>query len=67
MYFRYSFTLRAKDKTIAIVIINTKQEMGWNVDDVMPKRDGLENLRILKKSQLKVDFGPSRHIVEFLP
>ena len=27
--------------------------MGWSVDDVMPGRDGPENLRILKKSQLK--------------
>ena len=33
------------------------RKWGWSVDDVMPGRDGLENLRILKKSQLKVDFG----------
>ncbi len=33
--------------------------------DVIPGRDGPENLRILKKSQLKVDIGPWRQIVEF--
>ena len=26
---------------------------GWSVDNVMPGRDGPENLRILKKSQLR--------------
>ena len=42
--------------------------MGWSVDDVMPGRDGPENLRILKKSQLKVvDIGPWRQRIEFLP
>ena len=39
----------------------------WNADDVMPRRDGPENLRIVKKSQLKVDNGPCRQIIEFLP
>ena len=33
--------------------------------DVMPGRDGPENLRFLKKSQLKVDIGPCRQTVEF--
>ena len=37
------------------------------MDDLMPGRDGPENLRILKKSQLKVDTGPCRQRVEFLP
>ena len=32
--------------------------MDWSVDDVMPGRDGPENLRILKKSKLRVGFGP---------
>ncbi len=36
------------------------------MDDVMPGKDGPENLRILKKSQLKVDIGPWRQIVESL-
>ena len=35
--------------------------MGWCVYDVMPRRDGPENL-----SQLKVDIGPWRQTVEFL-
>ena len=39
----------------------------WSVNDVMPRRDGPENLRISKKSQFKVDIGPCRQIVEFLP
>ena len=29
--------------------------MGWSMDDVMPRRDGPENLRILKRSQLDFD------------
>ena len=33
----------------------------------MPGRDGPENLRILKKSRLKVKIGPRRQRVEFLP
>ena len=38
------------------------------MDDVMPGRDGLENLSILKKSQLGVDIGPWRQRkFEFLP
>ena len=27
--------------------------MGWSVDDIMPGRDGAENSRILKTSQLR--------------
>ena len=49
------------------VIINPRKEMGWSVDDVMPRRDGPENLRILKKSQLRVEIGLWRQTVEFLP
>ena len=33
----------------------------------MPGRDGPENLKILKKSLLKVDIGPWRQRIEFLP
>ena len=33
------------------------RKWGWNVGDVMPGRDGPENLRILKKSQLRLDHG----------
>ena len=36
---------------------------GWSVDDVMPRRDGLGNLRILKRLQLS--FLPLRHAVGF--
>ena len=39
--------------------------MGWSVDDVMPGRDGPENLRILKKTQLRVDIGPWRQRIKF--
>ena len=41
-----------------------RQEMGRSVDEFMPGRDGPENLRILKKSQLKVEIGPRRQIIE---
>ena len=34
------------------------------MDDIMPRRDGPENLRILKTQQLKVDIGPWRQTVE---
>ena len=37
------------------------------MDDVTPGRDGPENLRILKKSELKVGIGPCRQTTEFLP
>ena len=30
--------------------------MDRSVDDVMPKRDGPENLRILKRRQLRLDY-----------
>ncbi len=50
----YSLT---KDMTITIVIINPRQEMGWSVDDVMPRRDGLRIWKILKKIQLRSDHG----------
>ena len=33
------------------------RKWGWSVDDVKPGRDGPENLRILKKSQLRLDHG----------
>ena len=29
------------------------RKWGWSVDDVTPGKDGPENLRILKKSQLR--------------
>ena len=37
--------------------------MGRSVDDIMPGSDGPENLKILKKSQLGVDFWPCRQTV----
>ena len=43
--------------TITIVIINPRQEMGWSVDDVMPRRDRLRIWKILKKIQLSSDHG----------
>ena len=41
--------------------------VGESVDDVMPGRDGPDNLKILKKSELKVDIEPCRQKVEYLP
>ena len=35
------------------------------MDDIIPRRDGPENLRNLKKSQLKVDIRPWRQTVKF--
>ena len=41
--------------TITIVIINPQTgNEEWSVDDVIPGKDRAENLRILKKSQLKL-------------
>ena len=34
-----------------------ERKWDWSVDDVMPGRDGPENLRILKKSQLRLNHG----------
>ena len=34
------------------------------MNDVMPGSDGSKNLKILKRSQLGVDFGPLRQTVE---
>ena len=39
------------------------REWGWSVDEVMPRREGSENLRILKKRH-RVDFLPLRHKAE---
>ena len=41
---------------------NKLPDSKWDrsVDDLMPERDGPENLRILKKSQLRVETGPWR-------
>ena len=33
------------------------------MDDIVPGRDGPENLRILKKSQLRVEVGPWSRVV----
>ena len=39
--------------------------MGWSVDDVLPRRDGPENLKILKRRLLGI--RPLKDIVEILP
>ena len=39
------------------------RKWGWSVDDDMPRRDGPENLGILKRRQLS--FLPLRHAVKF--
>ena len=39
------------------------RKWGWGIDDVIPRRDGPENLRILKRRQLS--FLPLGHAVEF--
>ena len=41
--------------------------MSWSVNDVIPGSDGPKNLKIFKKSQLGVDFGPCRETIELLP
>ena len=41
------------------------RKWGWSVYDAMPGRDGPENLRILKKSQLRVEIETWRHRIEF--
>ena len=41
-----------------------ERRYGGSVDDVMSGRDGPGNLRILKKSQLRVEIGPCRQRVE---
>ena len=41
------------------------RKWGWSVDDIMPRRDGPENLRILRKRQLRVEFLPLRQRFEF--
>ena len=50
----------ANDMTITIVIYchnkPPDKKRDWSVDDVMTGRDGPENLSILKKSQLRVEF-----------
>ena len=43
------------------------RKWGLNVDDVMPGRDGPENLWIFKKSLSGVDIGPWRQTVKFQP
>ena len=35
----------------------------WSVDDVMPGREGHENLTILKNGQLTIDIGPWSRVV----
>ena len=43
----------AKDMTITICDNKrTDSRLGWSVDDVMARKDGPENLRILKRYQL---------------
>ena len=42
-----------------------ERKWGWSVDDVMSGRDGPENLRILKKSQLKMRLGHGSRELSF--
>ena len=63
----------AKDMTITICLNKSPdRKWDWSVDDVIPRRDGPENLRILKRRQLRIrplkaglGFLPLRHAVEF--
>ena len=41
------------------------RKWGWSVDDIMSRRDGPENLRILKRRQLGI--RPLRRGLGFLP
>ena len=42
---------------ITIVIKTDERKWGWSVDDVMPRRDGLRIMKILKKIKLSSDHG----------
>ena len=58
-------TVYRKDMTITIYYNKPPdRKWGWSVDEVRPRRDGPENLRILKRQLLR--FLPLRHAVEFL-
>ena len=49
---------RAKDMTITLCHNKPPdRKWGWSVVDIMPGRDGPKNLRILKKSHLRLDHG----------
>ena len=48
------------DMTITICHNKPQIGNGWSVNDVIPGSDGPENLKILKKRQFGVDFGPCR-------
>ena len=55
----FSAVLRSRAKDMTITISHNKppdRKCGWGVDDVMSRRDGPENLRILKNSQLRLDY-----------
>ena len=53
--FSFGLYLRAKDMTITICHNKPPdRKWGWSVDDVMPRRDDPENLRILKRRQLGI-------------
>ena len=39
------------------------RKLGWSVDDIMPRRDGPENLRILKRRQLGIQ--PLKDVIGF--
>ena len=62
--------LRSRTKDMTITICHNKppdRKWGWCVDDTMLGRDGPENLRILKKSQLRVEIGPWRRELGIRP
>ena len=58
--------LRSCSKDMTIIICHNKpsdRKWDWSVNDVMPGRDGPENLRLLKKSQLELEIGLCRQTV----
>ena len=58
--------LRSRGKDMTITICHNKlpeKKWGGSVDEVMPRRDGPENLRILKWRQLGI--RPLKDVVEF--
>ena len=51
----FGAVLRSCSKDVTITICHSKpseRKWGWSVDDVMPRRDNSENLRILKRRLL---------------
>ena len=57
--------LHSPAKDMTIIICHNKppdRKWSWSVDDVTPRKDGPENLRILKR---RVEIKPMRQVLDF--